>query len=67
MSNVSNPKELHKFVRIAPPPVADLIMVDYVQPLALQALTQKKEPISAALKSKVVHLILWKLMISVLG
>lgn len=46
--NVNNPKGLHKFVEIGPQ-VADLIMVDYTQPLPQQALPQKQEWTSAIL------------------
>lgn len=48
MSNVNNPKGLHRFVEIGPP-VAHLIMVDCMQPLAQQALPQKQEQTSATL------------------
>lgn len=49
MSDVNNPKGLHKFVGISPP-VADLIMVDCMQPLAQQALPKKQAWTSATLK-----------------
>lgn len=48
MSDGNNPIRLHKFVGIGPP-VADLVMLDHMQPLAQQALPQKQEQTSATL------------------
>lgn len=62
---VNNPKGLHRSVEIGPP-VADLILVDYMQPLPQQTLPQEQEWISATL-TKAVHPYLWKLLIIVLG